>query len=166
VAIVIPNLERISKNLETENPKIFRDLHLDFEKSGTYNNLLQTRVYTNDIKVDYDESAIRNSIINLFSTRPGQRFLFPLYGMSLEQFLFEPITPENAETIGEAINRAVEQYEPRTVVKKCIVLPKPDDNEYDITLILDVPLFRATTSINTVLDIKSQSFKFFESPTK
>lgn len=163
VAIVITNLEKISNTLNTENKRIFKDLHLDFERAGTYNTLLQQKVYTNDIKIDYDEAAIRNSIINLFSTRPGQRFLFPRYGMSLDKYLFEPVTRENAETIGEDINRAVEQYEPRTNVIKCIVLPKPEDNEYDITLVLSVPMFNSSTSINTILDIKAQTFKFFES---
>ena len=164
MAIILTNLNKISNAINASDKRIFRDLHLDFQKSKTYNTLLSQNVYTNDVEADYNEAAIRNSIINLFSTKPGQRFLFPRYGMSLEKYLFEPITPENAETIGEAINRAVEQYEPRTSIVKCIVIPKPDDNEYDITLILTIPVFNSTTSLNTVLDIKAQTFKFFESP--
>jgi phage baseplate assembly protein W len=165
VAIKIAKLEQISNAIESSR-YVFQDLHLDFKKKQEYSPLLQNKIDGNDIAVDYDEDCIRNSILNLFNTRPGQRFLFPRYGLSLHQYLFDAITAENAELIGEAIVRAVTQFESRAVVRQCRVVPKYDDNEYLITLILHIPLFNTTTSINSTLDIKSQSFAFVEKSTR
>lgn len=161
MAIKIAKLEQIS-NIVQDLKYVFQDLHLDFQKKEEYSPLLLSKIEGNDIAVDHNEDCIRNSILNLFNTRPGQRFLFPRYGLSLHQYLFEAITNENAELIGEAVVRAVTQFEPRAVVKQCRVLPKFDLNEYLITLILHIPLFNTTTSINSSLDIKSQSFTFIE----
>ena len=159
MAIRIPNLKKLSDSL-SETSHIFTDLHLDFKKSGEYNEVLRQKINKNDIQVDYDFNAIKNSIINLFNTKPGQRFLFPRYGLSLEGFLFEAIIESTAENIGNAIVRAIELYETRVAVEMCRVVPNPDDNEYNVTLVLSVPLFKANTTINSVLDVKSQTFKF------
>lgn len=163
MAIKIPNLEQISSRLEKKY--IFQDLHLDFKKSGEYSSLLQQKIVGNDIAVDYDEDCIRNSLLNLFNTRPGQRFLFPKYGLPLHQFLFEAITKENAELLGQAIVRSVNQFEPRAVVKQCKVTPNPEENEYKIILFLHIPLFNTSTSISSLLDTRRQTFTFVEKST-
>lgn len=163
MAIKITNLEKIAEF--TNKPYIFQDLHLDFKKKGEYSPLLQKKIDGNDLYVDYDEDCIKNSLLNLFNTRPGQRFLFPRYGLPLYQFLFEAITSENAEVIGETIVRAINQFEPRVVVKQCKVIPKEDDNEYNIFLFLHVPMYSTTVSLNTNLDVKTQEFTFLEKST-
>lgn len=161
MAIKITNLEAISKQYE-QKAYIYKDLHLDFEKSYEFNPSLNRKIEGSDVRVDYDESAIRNSLRNLFNTKPGQRFLFPLYGLDLNQFLFEAVTEENGQSIGEKIATSIEKYEPRVTLLKCNVVAKPDDNEYDITIIVLIPIFNTTASINTTLDIKTQSFIFVE----
>ena len=64
--------------------------------------------------------------------------------------------------IGEKIVTSIENYEPRVSVLECNVIAKPDDNEYDITIVVKIPIFNSTASINTLLDIKTQSFVFVE----
>lgn len=164
MAIKIAKLEQISSAIG-KSQYAFQDLHLDFRKKQEYSALLQNKIEGNDIDVDYDEDCIRNSILNLFNTRPGQRFLFPRYGLSLHQYLFDAMSTENAEMIGEAIVRAVTQFETRAVVRQCRVVPNYEQNEYLITLILHVPLFNTTSSINSSLDVKSQTFAFVEKST-
>ena len=161
MAIKISNLEAISKQYE-QKTHIFKDLHLDFEKSFEFNTTLNKRIEGNDIRVDFDEMAIRNSLINLFNTKPGQRFLFPLYGLDLNQFLFEAVSEENGQIIGEKIVTSIEKYEPRVRLQRCNVVAMPDDNQYDITIIISIPILNTTSSINTVLDTKTQSFIFLE----
>jgi len=161
MAVKIANLEKISEQLK-QKAYVYKDLHLDFSKSSYYNSTLQERIEGNDIQVSYDELAIRNSLKNLFNTIPGQRFLFPLYGLDLYQYLFEPITSFNGQLIGERIATAIETYEPRAKLQRCNVVAKPDDNEYEITLIVALPLFNTTAAINTILDVKNQSFIFLE----
>ena len=161
MAIKIANLEQIADSLK-QKQYIFKDLHLDFEKTSIFDVNLNRRIQGNDLRSDYDSQAIKNSLKNLFNTLPGQRFLFPLYGLDFYQWLFEPITNENAQIIGETIIQTIERFEPRVRVVSCNIIPKPDDNEYDITIILSMPVFNTIESINTILDVKQQSFIFVE----
>ena len=161
MAIKISNLQQISEQYKRKD-YYYKDLHLDITKSGNYSTALQRKIEGNDIEVDYDESAIKNSIRNLFNTKPGQRFLFPLYGLDLSQFLFEACTEFNGQMIGEKIVRSIEIFEPRVNLRQCNVVAMPDDNQYDITLILEIPILNTTTSINTALDVKNKSFIFLE----
>jgi len=161
VAIKISNLEQISQQY-AQQAYAYKDLHLDFEKSGEYNSTLQQKIDGNDLKADYNENAIKNSLKNLFNTKPGQRFLFPLYGLDLNQYLFEAVTEFNGQIIGEKIVSSIKKYEPRVTLERCKVLAKPDDNEYDITIFLTIPIFNTSTSINTTLDTKTQTFIFAE----
>ena len=161
MAIKISNLQQISDQYKQKD-YYYKDLHLDFEKSSNFSTSLHRKIEGNDVKVDFDESAIRNSLKNLFNTKPGQRFLFPLYGLDLNQYLFEAVTEFNGQIIGEKIVKSIENFEPRVTLRQCNVVAMPDDNQYDITIIVDIPILNSTTSINTALDIKKQSFIFIE----
>ena len=159
MAIRIPTLEIVSKQFQ-EKKYVYKDLHLDLSKETVYNKQIHAKREREDISVDLDTKAIKNSIINLFGTRPGQRFLFPKYGLNLNKYLFEAITDEHARFIGEEIVRAITQFEARVIVINCKVLPHPDDNLYDITLSLQVPAFNASTTINSYLNTKTETFTF------
>lgn len=161
MAIKINNLEQIASQYKLKD-FLFKDLHLDFEKFNVFDTVAQRRIQGNDLKVSYDESAIYNSLRNLFNTKPGQRFLFPLYGLDLNQFLFEAITPENAQLIGEKISRSIENFEPRVTLVQCNITPKPDDNQYDITLVVQIPSINTVNSISMSLNTKTQNFVFLE----
>ena len=142
---------------------VYSDIHLDIATSSDYSTEALQVIKKNDIKVDYDLNAIKNSLNNLFNTRPGQRFLFPNYGLNLSQFIFEPVTEYNGRLIGEKIVRSIQLFETRVTLKQCNVSLMPDENEYDINIILEFPVFNTRASINTVLDIRSQVFTFVES---
>lgn len=161
MAIKINNLEQIADQYKLKD-FLFKDLHLDFEKSYVFDTFAQRKIQGNDLKVSYDESAIYNSLRNLFNTKPGQRFLFPLYGLDLNQFLFEAITQENAQLIGEKIARSIENFEPRVTLMECNIVAKPDDNQYDITIVVQIPSINTVNSINMALDTKTQNFVFLE----
>jgi phage baseplate assembly protein W len=159
----LKNLENISKKLEL-NEYLYQDLELDFGKVTSFNKTNNQKIQKNDIKVSYDENAVRNSLRNLFNTRPGQRFLFPKYGLNLHAFLFEPLSDENARTIGEVIVRTVTTFEPRVKVELCRVTPMFEENLYDIVLVVSLPTFNTKFSLNTNLNLKTQSLTFIENP--
>ena len=161
MAIKITNLQEIS-DLYNRKDYYYKDLHLDFAKSGNFSTVLNKKIEGNDIEMDYDESAIKNSIRNMFNTKPGQRFLFPLYGLDLSQYLFEAVSEINGQMIGEKIVNAIDLYEPRVTVMQCKIVAKPDDNEYEITLVFNIEVFNTTASINSKLDMKTKSFIFME----
>lgn len=162
MAIKLRNLENLSNQYKTQK-FVFSDLHLDITRSDEYSAEALKVITKNDLKSDYDLNAIKNSLNNLFNTKPGQRFLFPNYGLNLDQFIFEPITEYNGRLIGEKIVRSIKTFETRVNLKQCNVELLPDDNQYDINLILEFPVFNTNASINTILDIRSQTFTFVES---
>lgn len=159
MAIRIPVLESLSKTLETQK-FVFKDLHLDIQKEFEYNTITEQKIDKNDIGVDYNQNAIANSLRNLFTTVPGQRFLFPLYGVDLRRFLFQPINEVTARAIGETITRAIESFETRIKIQACNVTGYPDDNQYEVQLIVSLPTFETTYTLNSVFNIKTEKFTF------
>lgn len=159
MAIRISPLQEVSKHLESQR-YVYKDLALDIQKDFQYNTVTEQKIDKNDLLVSYDQQAIANSIRNLFTTTPGQRFLFPLYGLDLRRFLFEPINEATARTIGETITRAITTFEPRVAIEACNVIGYPDSNQYEIELILQLPVFQTSYAINSVLDIKTEKFTF------
>jgi len=157
MAIKLKNLEKISNNY-TEQRFLYKDLALDIAQTTQEAPGFNLPVPGSDIKASFDLAAIRNSLQNLFSTKPGQRFLFPKYGLNLARFLFSPITEPNANIIGNTIFSTINVYEPRVTVKNVQVLLDPDNNQYLINIIIEIPTLNLITTINTVLDIKKQSF--------
>jgi uncharacterized protein len=65
-----------------------------------------------------DEDDIRSSLEILLSTRPGERVMFPDYGCSLEELVFEPLTTTFKTYIIDLIQTAILYYEPRIDVDK------------------------------------------------
>ncbi len=161
MAIQIPNIQKIAKRYAT-SPYLFKDLHIDFDKTQITNEFSQGSISGNDVEVDYDLKAIYNSLRNLFNTKKGQRFLFPTYGLDLNQFLFEPISNTNAQTIGEVIVRSIEKYEPRVLVKTCFVEPVFDDNVYNITIEIEVLISKSNQKFSGTIDTKTKSIIFLE----
>jgi hypothetical protein len=89
----------------------------------------------NDIVVNTDYDAIRNSIRNIFTTKPGQKLLTPNFGSSLEKYLFEPVTDTMARIIGNEILNQIETFEPRVEVLNVEVAPQPELNQYSIQVV-------------------------------
>jgi phage baseplate assembly protein W len=157
MAIKLQQLEQTAKNY-TDQRYIYKDLALDFEREFYNSPAFPTPVISNDIKASFDISAIKNSLTNLFNTLPGQRFLFPEYGLDLYQFLFQPITLSNADLIGNAIYQGIIKYETRVNVIKVNVEADPDNNRYNVTIIISIPLLAVTVEQPFVFDIKKQTF--------
>jgi phage baseplate assembly protein W len=119
----------LSKKVEVVG-SIYTDLHLDLQFSKSI-GVGTSPANSNDILVDSDEEAIKNSIRNIFSIRKGDKLLNPEFGSSLEQYLFEPVSEVYARAIADDILNTLETYEPRIEVTKVTIVPKQDDNQYE-----------------------------------
>lgn len=132
----------------------YSDLSLDLQKEkiplGSSNSIRKSG--NSDIKTDFDEMAISNSVRNLFSTRPKQRILDPEYGLDLSQFLFEPANEFNARFIARKISRAIELYEPRISLEFVNVTVNEEDNLYNISLIVFIPSLSRTVNFGAIFD--------------
>lgn len=119
----------------------YSDLALDLQKHKTpYGSSNLTRVSgDSDIKTDFDEHAIANSLRNLFSTRPKQRLLDPEYGLDITQFLFENVNEFTARLIARKINQGIRKYEPRVTINFIDIIVEEEQNRYNISINLNIP---------------------------
>jgi len=163
MAIKIKNLEQIADEY-TSKRYSYKDLSLDLSLTKIESPGINLPIPGGDIKASFDIAAISNSLSNLFNTLPGQRFLFPKYGLNFKQFLFSPITVDNAELIGRKIFNGIKIYEPRVTPIRVNVDADEDNNQYDITVILEIPLLNISTKVDFILDIKKQSFISIPNP--
>ena len=91
-----------------------------------------------EVLVDID--AVNGSIENILNTTPGERFFLPEFGSNLLDLIHEPINEETSELILDRVSLAIEQWEHRVRLRyaESRVIPYPDRNLYDLTLIYDV----------------------------
>lgn len=159
MAVKIKNLEKVAK-IYTSQQYIYKDISLDVNVSQIITPGSKKAIPGNDIQADFDIAAIRNSLQNLFNTLPGQRFLFPEYGLDLNQFLFLPVTENTARAIGERMLSVINTYEQRVVVQGIRVAIDPDNNQYNISITVQLPTLNRVTTLDGVLNTRSQSFIF------
>jgi phage baseplate assembly protein W len=132
-------LNSLPKNISKGKRYLYADLHFDLQGSYNVGNTLYQKDEINDFKNDYDINAIRNSLVNLFTTTPGDKVLNPEFGMDLRKYLFDPATKSVAENIRDEMYRQITKFEPRVKIKNLHITVLEDVNEFDITLIIDIP---------------------------
>lgn len=122
---------------------LYKDILLDL-KSDIYLKKEINQIYPlQDVQALYDIEAVKTSIANCFLTSPGQRVLSPTYGIDLRRYIFQPMDADTAYFMREDILRLLPQFEPRITIRNVTVIPDPDNQQYDITLEIDVPSLRA-----------------------
>ena len=157
MAIKIKNLEQIA-NEYIDKQYVYKDLSLDLATTKVSTPGFKSPIPGADIKASFDINAIGNSLVNLFNTLPGQRFLFPEYGLDFRQFLFSPITVENGELIGRKIYNGIKTYESRVNPLQVKIKADDENNQYNITVILQIPVLNISSETNFIMDIKKQQF--------
>ena len=157
MAIKIKQLERVA-NSYTEKGYVYKDLFLDITQTALLSPGFEIPVPGSDIKASFDIGAVVNSLTNLFNTLPGQRFLFPQYGLDLYQYLFEPLTQINGESLGRKIYDSIKLYEPRVVPRKVNVQVDPDRNQYTVNIVIEIPILNIVSTTDFLFDVKKQSF--------
>ncbi|MEM7077157.1 MAG: GPW/gp25 family protein [Pseudomonadota bacterium] len=73
-----------------------------------------------------DAQALRQSLMLLLATRPGERVMRPGYGCDLQELMFYPL---NESTEGLAIHyvrRAITLWEPRVEIERLDAFASPD----------------------------------------
>jgi phage baseplate assembly protein W len=157
MAIKIKNLEQF-KDVYSDKPYFYKDLALDI---STANIVTPTKEFPQpgiDIQASYDIQAISNSLLNLFNTTPGERMLFPNYGLNLKPYLFSPITAGNGKAIGQTILDKIKAFEPRISVIFVDVIADIDKQQYEITISIEIPILRQQAQLGFALDIRRQTF--------
>jgi len=161
-------LQSISqKPASLPNGFVYCDMHLDFTPvfgkapfgAYTQNNELQREEEIIDIKADYNLGAIRNSLLNLFNTVPGQKILNPYFGLNLLQYIFEECSENTAQLIGNQIASGTTTFEPRVTLKKVQVLADPDNHQYVVNIVITVPTLGSSSfQLNGILSTSGFAF--------
>lgn len=87
-----------------------------------------------DIMDMKDNSAIQNSLSNIWKTLPGsRRMLFPFASPSWG-VLFEQIDEITARELGRMLLKSIERWEDRIEVDNLHVKADPDNNQYVVQL--------------------------------
>jgi phage baseplate assembly protein W len=159
MAIKFKELENLA-NTYTVKGYLYKDLGLDLQQKQLIEPGYSTAVRGSDIKESVNLAAIQNSLQNLFNTLPGQRFLFPEYGLDIYQFLFSPINDLNARMLGEKIIRSIEIYEPRVIPRNVNITVDPDGSQYFLNITIEIPALNLINQTDFLLDTKKQSFIF------
>ena len=108
--------------------RAFKDINLSFNAHPV----------TKDITVLRNENAIKRSVRNLVQTIPGERFFNPLLGSSVYESLFDLYDFGTSTLIEQEIITTLENFEPRVANVQVQVDPRPDQNNFDITIFFDI----------------------------
>ena len=112
----------------TRISRAFKDISLSFEPHPV----------TKDLPVLVNERAIARSVRNLVETIPMERFFNSLLGSDVRRSLFEFVDYGTASVIEDQIRTTIRNFEPRVNNVKVQVEPRPDDNDFEVTVIFDI----------------------------
>jgi phage baseplate assembly protein W len=150
------NTQQTKISEDTYDGVTFTDLHLDLTMAKA-TGIETRRGFANDIRVDFDEDAIKNAVYNCIYTKPGEKVLSPNFGMELERFLFEPVSKSRGEYIGRYVLSTLSSLENRIIVQEVKVTVDPDSNTYNILVIYEIPSLKKKSSTDILLQSKFNS---------
>jgi hypothetical protein len=106
----------------------FKDISLSFDMHPI----------TKDILVLTNENAIKRSIRNIIQTVPSEKFFNSTFGSDVKVTLFEFIDFGTASLLQKQVEIAINNYESRVNKVKVEVIPRPDDNAFEINVFFDI----------------------------
>jgi phage baseplate assembly protein W len=75
------------------------------------------------------EEDVRQAILIILGTDPGERVMRPDFGAGLSAFVFEPMTPATLESLKQRVQEALVDWEPRIDVETVTVTAAPDEGK-------------------------------------
>lgn len=121
--------------------KLYSDIDLTFRRKPA----------TGDLALVYDVQAVIRSVKNLLFTNFYERPFNSSIGSSLNNLLFEPLSPLTASQIEDEISRVLNNFEPRVSVDYIKAIAMVDDNSFNITISVYVANSTQPTAINLIL---------------
>lgn len=78
-------------------------------------------------QLDYarDDHSVREVMLNILLTRPGERVMRPQFGAGLLDFVHLPNNETTRQLLARTVRKSLEQWEPRVVIDDVVVLPDP-----------------------------------------
>ena len=108
--------------------RAFKDISLSFTPHPV----------TKDLTILKNENAIKKSVRNLVQTIPTERFFNSVLGSEVRDSLFDFVDFGTASVIQDQILNTIENFEPRVVDVSVEVEPRPDTNEFEVTVFFTI----------------------------
>ena len=108
--------------------RAFKDISLSFTPHPV----------TKDLTILKNENAIKKSVRNLIQTIPTERFFNSVLGSEVRDSLFEFVDFGTASVIQDQILNTIENFEPRVDDVSVEVEPRPDTNEFEVTVFFTI----------------------------
>ena len=108
--------------------RAFKDISLSFNPHPV----------TKDLTILKNENAIKKSVRNLVQTIPTERFFNSILGSEARDSLFDFVDFGTASAIQDQIEITIQNFEPRVENVVVEVEPRPDLNEFEVTVIFDI----------------------------
>ena len=122
--------------------KTFVDISLAFEPNPI----------TGDITVLLDARAINNSIKNLILIAPSEVPFDRDIGSSVREYLFDLIDMGTAGLLQMEIERSIKFGEPRVDLQTVIVDPRPDQNNFMVTVYFKIFGYEEVYKFDQILE--------------
>ena len=108
--------------------RAFKDISLSFTPHPV----------TKDLTILKNENSIKRSVRNLVQTIPTERFFNSAIGSEVRDSLFDFVDFGTASVIQNQIEITLHNFEPRIDNVTVEVLPRPDLNEFEVTVFFDI----------------------------
>lgn len=106
------------------------------------------------IEMVAEESSVRQSILLLISTRPGERVMRPDYGCDLQQLAFSPNDDTTAGLAVHYVRQALARWEPRIDVLAIDASPSAEEpGRLDLVLEYRVRSSQREERLATLIDL-------------
>ena len=99
----------------------------------------------NQSYITFDQ--VKANLKNLLLTEPGERIMYPTYGLGLKKKLFEPNTKKYATDIEQDIKNAVTNWMSYIIIKNITIT----QDEYTITIVVNFIFLNNEGSISMTL---------------
>ena len=130
---------------------IYNDIDLNVNVGIVRGDNAESKENLKDLNTSVNFEAIKNSLINLITTFPGQKILNPEFGMNFGDLLFLPVSKARATVIGETINNTFVGFEPRIQISFIEVIADIELQEYELNIEINIPEFN-----NNPLNLKGR----------
>ena len=124
----------------------FKDISLSFDAHPV----------TKDLLILKNENAIKKSVRNLVQTIPTERFFNSVLGSEVRSKLFDICDFGTASAVQREIEITLENFEPRIDDVVVEVFPRPDQNEFEVSVFFNI----------VGQDFPSQEFTFMLEATR
>lgn len=82
-----------------------------------------------------DDRLIKNDLLQLLLTVPGDRVMRPNFGVNLRNAVFEQMTDSDLSILENEIRRSIETQDPRVIVNNVSLTRDDDSNNLQIIVI-------------------------------